>query len=673
MLRLLIFCFLLPRAAYSQLSQASFNLFVEQQLEAFGVPGVAVGVIKNGEVLLAKGYGLADVAAGRTVTAQTQFAIGSATKSFTAAAVAALVDQGKVALDEPVRTYLPAFALADAYAASQLTVRDLLRHNSGLPRHDLAWYGHAVDRRTLVQRLAELEPTEPLGKRFQYQNLMYVTAGQLVEVVSGQSWEDFTRAHILEPLGMDETNFSVVDMARDADHARPYTDGEPMALRNLDAAGPAGSINSTVDDMLRYLRFHLGDARADGLRVLSARILEELHSPQQLVPGSFAQRLLIDDNGLPMAYGLGWFIANHRGRLLLEHGGNIDGFSALVSMLPDEETGIVVLTNANGSALPYVLRNRLYDELLELEVKDWSHRALTALKNAADNRPEPPRPLPDTRPSLPLVAYAGTYAHPGYGEIEVRSGSDSLYLTYAGEPDEPFGHFHYDVFINTRPEPIRIQFFLDIDAKISALEAKLEPTLPPLRFLRRTAAELRDRESFYVGEYSLRGTTLTVFRQADQLVLRVPGQPEYPLTHKAGSAYTFAPGFGVIFEQSGEQPAVSFELLQPHGNFVAIRLDPAAQRADAVAAGALNARTVAPYLGTYQTKKGLKVTLSFTDKFKMDVTGQPSYTLVPTDDKDRYRPLGLPGFFVQFERRGKSVPALVLIQPNGNFAAQRIE
>lgn len=668
-LLLTLFCGI-PTLLVAQLSTASFELFVNQQLEAFDVPGISIGVLKDGEVLLAKGFGQVDPTGKQPVGAETQFAIGSATKSFTAAAIGVLIDQGKVALDEPVRTYLPWFTLQDDYASTHLTVRDLLRHNSGLPRHDLAWYGHEVSRRVLVERLRTLAPTAELGKKFQYQNLMYATAGLLVEEVSGQTWEAFTHQYIMAPLGMNRSNFSVIDMAKDADYARPYGTEKWLPLRNLDAVGPAGSINSTANDVLRYLRFQLGDGKAAGKRVLSDRLLAEMHTPQMLVPRSFAQALLFDDNQLPLAYGLGWFIGNHRGKRLVEHGGNIDGYTALVSMLPDENIGVVILCNANGSMLPAVLRNRIYDELLELDIKDWTAHALRLREQAEANAPVPDTPLPDTRPSLPLAAYAGTYVDAGYGELRVLNEGDSLYIDYGSFANEPFAHFHHDVFANADEETLRVQFQLDMDGKVAALATELEPALPPVRFLRQASAAQQNREQFFIGEYTMMGTTLTVYKEGDQLVLVVPGQPEYPLTHKTDNEYTFAPGFAVVFAEPGNKPAKSLELRQPHGNFTAERVDEDARRADRAAAKQVRRKDVSDHLGKYTTGNGLDVELRYNDGLQLEVTGQPVYTLLPTEGKDRFRVLELSGFFVQLSQNETDEPRLIMEQPNGRFNAE---
>ena len=671
-MRLTVLFLLTTLTLGAQFNPASFDLFVEQQLTAFDVPGLSVGIIRNGEIIHQRGYGVAN-SAGDKIGAETQLAIGSVSKSFTALGILLLVNDEKLALDAPVRRYLPEFRLRDAYASEHLTVRDLLRHNSGLPRHDLTWYAHDVDRTSFLERLAELEPTARLGERFQYQNLMYLVAGLLIERVSGESWEAFTHRRIMQPLAMNRSNFSVLDMARDADYAQPYAEGDWTELRNVDVIGPAGGINSTTADLLRYVEFLLGDGRVGEQRLVPKRLLDQLFTPQQLVDPSMAAQLLRDDERAPVAYGLGWFIGHHRGRLTWEHGGNIDGYTALVVLVPNTDIGLVILSNANGTSLPYVLRNRLLDELLDLDVKDWTEQALAAKSNADNNRPTPDRPIPDTQPALPLSAYAGTYYNGGYGELTVTAGADSLYLDYGYFKRAPFAHFHYNVFADTSAETFKLHFRQDVYGQIEGVEIQLEPALPPVRFARVLSKSEQDREALYTGEYEMMGMQLSVYRKDGQLTLVVPGQPEYPLTQKAPGEYSFAPGFGVIFAREGDQPASSLELIQPHGNFTARRVDAQRNAREEARATAIKPREAARYVGRYRLENESEVRVTYTDRLTLKVTGQPTFTLLPTDRADRFTLMGLTGFAVRFQRKGKTVTGLELRQPNGNFQAERVE
>ncbi len=251
-----------------------FDEIVAKGLAQLKVPGAAIAVVKGQEIVLAKGYGLRDLESKLPVTADTLMAIGSSSKAFTAYTLGALVDQGKVEWDKPVRTYIPWFRLYDADAGDRLTPRDLVTHRSGLPRHDLVWYNNkTATREQLVRRLAHLPPTADLRERWQYNNLMFLTAGYLVETMTGQSWEESVRALVFGPLGMARSNFSVVESQKDRDFALPYAerDGKltKLPFRDITLVGPAGSINSSANEMARWVTVHvnggkLGDSRSSG-------------------------------------------------------------------------------------------------------------------------------------------------------------------------------------------------------------------------------------------------------------------------------------------------------------------------------------------------------------------------------------------------------------------------
>src|ERR1044071_240608 len=266
-----------------------FDGFVEQVMKDWHVPGIAVAIVKDGRVVYAKGYGFRDVKKGLKVTPDTLFAIGSCSKSFTATSLAILNGEGKFYWDKPLRDYMPDFRLYDAYATNQMRPRDLVTHQSGLPRHDLVWYGSPLSRNELYERLRYLEQNKPLHAKYQYNNLMFMTAGVLIERLSGNSWEDFVRRRILDPIGMKNTNFSVKDAQKTADFSLPYgeTNGEvkEISFRNIDAIGPAGSINSSVNEMTHWLMLQLGKGKYEGKQIIAEKDLAEVHTPQIIAGG----------------------------------------------------------------------------------------------------------------------------------------------------------------------------------------------------------------------------------------------------------------------------------------------------------------------------------------------------------------------------------------------------
>lgn len=563
-----------------------FDNLVEKALTDFDVPGAAVAVVVDSEVVVARGFGHRSVAEESPVTPNTLFAIGSSTKAFTTAVLGTLVDEGLVAWDDPVIEHMPDFRLVDRHATHELTVRDLVTHRSGLPRHDLAWYNSPASRAELVERLEFLEPFADLRQRFHYQNLMYLTAGVLVEQLSESSWEVAVRRRLLEPLGMRSANFSVVSMAASENHALPYryADGEleQIPFRDITTIGPAGSINASLNDMTRWLRLQLSDGEVDGQRLLSRATLKEMHTPQMTL-GMYPDR----QERLLMSYGLGWFLEAYRGHYMVHHGGNIDGFSALVAFLPFDGVGVVVLTNANGSPLPTLLTRHVFDRVLALEPIDWLGEAkqrLDTAREAASEAEERQRgeQIQGTEPSHPLAAYVGTYRAPGYGVAEVRLADTQLSITY-NRITTPLEHWHYDVFVGAKGaedptfEGFRFRFEMNLEGQIERLVAALEPEVEPIEMVRQPDARLYDPDFLqrFVGRYILQGQPITVDLRGDQLIMVVPQQPAYDLVPRRETSFDLEGlhGFWVRFVMQDDGSVAALESHQPNGVFVAERVD----------------------------------------------------------------------------------------------------
>lgn len=584
-----------PGAALADLPEV-----IERGLAALQVPGVAVAVVADGEVVLSRGFGLRDVENELPVTPRTVFAIGSSTKAMTTTVLGSLVDDGLVDWDEPVRTYLPSFRLAEASVTERLTVRDLVTHRSGLPRHDLVWYGSDRSREEHLRGLRDLELSADLRERFQYQNLMFMTAGHLAGELAGSSWEELMAERLFEPLGMSETVISrfegLPEVATGYNLDLPEEAGdepvrEAVPYRVIEAMGPAGSVNSTADDMARWVLFQLGDGTApgaegggDGRRIVAETTLQELHTPQTVASLPLAG--LIDPAMSPyVLYGLGWFVQPYRGHHLVQHGGNIDGFSAMVAFLPREEVGVAVLSNLNGSPLPLAIALSAFDRLLGLEPVDWVTRAELfrdqALASAAEQQASQAQDrVAGTEPSHPLEAYAGEYRHPAYGAVRVRLEEGSLRAALNGLDELPLEHWHYDVF-QASDAPvggIRHQFLTGPDGRIDRVEVALEPAVEPIVFTREAPARLSEPPFLarLAGEYDLLGRTVTVAVRGETLTVTIPGQPTHGLVPHAATETTAeyrlaeAAGYRVRFElEEGEATSLAF--LQPNGVFTAQR------------------------------------------------------------------------------------------------------
>ena len=555
--------------------------FIEGLLEQWEVPGLAVAVVSDGEVIYCRGFGLRDTEAGLAVTPRTLFAIGSTTKAFTVMAMGILVDEGKLAWDTPVADYLPDFRLYDEYATARMTPRDLVCHRSGLPRHDLMWYGSPRSRVELYERLRYLEPSEGFRDVWQYQNLMFMTAGYLVGEVADTTWEEFVRERIFEPLGMSGSNFSVTDSQEADDYALPYVESddelELVPFRNIDAIGPAGSINSNVEEMARWITLHLNKGMVGETRLVVENTLAEMHMPQMAIrqPARHAET--------PIAcYGLGWSITPYRGHHMLQHGGGIDGFITVVSFMPFDNIGVVVLTNKSPNPLPQIVSYNVYDSLLGLDPVDWNGRFREAMEEAEEEEGEgeeeaDPNRQADTTPSHPLADYAGEFEHPGYGSMSVTLEDDVLSVHYNGG-DIELEHYHYDVFriAGDEFEGMRITFGMNESGDIETASVPLQEGVSPIVFTRLPEEAMFSREFLeqFVGEYEMEEFVVTIeLRGENTLVAIVPGQPTYELEPMQGTQFRLKdmPGFSVEFQLDGEGNVTGAAVTQPNGVFTATR------------------------------------------------------------------------------------------------------
>lgn len=572
-------------AAVTAEAIADLEEFLVEVMADWEVPGLGLAVVRNGEVVLARGYGKRDIAADLPVTAQTLFAIGSSSKAFTTFAMGQLVDEGVLDWDTPLIRYLPGFQLEDEYAAAHLTPRDMVCHRSGLPRHDLAWYNRAdLGPAELFERLVAFSPNRELRQQFQYNNMMFVTAGHLVATLRGVSWEDTVREQILDPLGMRRSNFTVVDSQADPDHALPYAEREDalerIPFRDISNVGPAGSINSCPEEMARWLLAHLGGGEVDGKRLIEASTVREMHTPQ-MVLGS----LPTEPELAPACYGLGWFIDGYRGHLRIQHGGGIDGFTALVTLFPNDDLGICALTNKNGNPLPEFVVRAIADRVFGLEHRDWSGEALKRRelqKQAAEEGEEHDEAerIQGTSPHHALADYAGEYLHPGYGSLDVTLVEEALWLTYNGI-SAPLEHWHFETFrAGKNPddpafEGIKFQFETDVDGRVVALTVPFEASVDRIRFDRAPDTALSDPAYLarFVGEYELAGQRAKVSLSGKALTISLAGQPTITLDPERDDTFSLKglSGFRVAFtSESGKVTEAVFK--QPNGTFVAKRV-----------------------------------------------------------------------------------------------------
>jgi len=412
---------------------------IDSVRSAWRAPGVAVAVVKNGDVVFSGGFGFRDLEGRLPVTSQTVFSIGSTTKAFTAMAAALLVDDGTLDLDEPLYRLVSDFHLSDPCAERRATLRDLLGHRTGFPGYlDNIWFLSDLGRDEIFSQLESLQIGTAFRDTFQYSNVGYLAAGAVMEEVTGVSWESLVTDRILSPLGMNRSGFSLPRPDPGTDVALPYrVEGGrqrpvpfvgSLAFQRVAVLGPAGSLTSTLEDMTRWALVHLPGGRRPGReRLVSEAMPAEMHAPQTA----------IRDPGYRMAiqadmYGLGWALSDYRGHRVIQHGGNIEGFSSLVSLMPDLDLGVVVLSNSMN-LLGHVVSRNVYDRFLGEEQTDWDTPLRTLYDQMTDAYAQARVPPPQEEPEPPgsLERLTGAYRHPAFGTVHVSARNDSLNLEFA--------------------------------------------------------------------------------------------------------------------------------------------------------------------------------------------------------------------------------------------------
>lgn len=574
---------------------AGLDTAFERVLKDWHAAGFAVAVIEKDKVVYARGFGYKDYEKKMPVTPNTLFAIGSCTKAFTASMIGLLQKDGKLEYDKPVRNYLPELKFYNDAMNNTILVRDMMSHRTGLPRHDYSWYGFpTTSRDSLLKRIQFMEPNFGVREKWQYNNFMFFLQGMIAEKITGRKWEENIRENIFKPLGMTRTSFSVKDMEKSDDAALGYGLKKDSIIKkldyyNIDAMGPAGSINSSVMEMANWVSTWINSGKFKGKEILPASYVTEAMSSQMVITPGLPTKEKPDVQF--STYGFGWMMASYKGHYRVEHGGNIDGFSASTCFFPSDSVGIVVLSNQNGSSVPSVVRNLIADRMLKLPYFDWN----TDLKRFSDKTKASAKEAEKakisnrktgTKPSHPLKDYEGLYNHPGYGTFEVMVANDSLFARL-GKNVLWLNHYHYDVFepydkdpadgIDTaNKSPLRLQFQMSESGEINAVTMALEPTLPPLKFSKTPKPKeiTKDELQKYVGEYELGGVVAKVYIKGEKtLYVLVPGQPDYELVPVDQYKFSFRilSTYSVLFDINDKGESTGLTFMQPNGNFRAKR------------------------------------------------------------------------------------------------------
>ena len=580
---LLIYPLVAAAQSASNPSLTGFDDYVVATMKQFKVPGVSVAIVRDGHIILSKGYGYRDIERQLPVTSKTLFAIGSVTKSFSVTMLGTLVDEGKLDWDKPVRDYFPAFRMHDPVATEEMTMRDLVTHRSGLPRHDLVWYTQDISREEVIERLRYLEPNKPFRSTYQYNNLMFMTAGYLGGQLAGGTWEQAVQKRVLDAIGMSGTNFSVVDSQKSPDFAQPYRkDRKTQVVFKIPfyvqtAVGPAGEINSNADDLARYLLFHLNLGSIDGKQIISRNNALQMQTPQMAIPGQSPFKEYGGDS-----YGLAFDITTYRGHALIQHGGAIDGFRATFRFLPNDKAGVVVLANLDGTYISEVIADNVVDRLLSLDQIDWPGRyqAIEKQDNAAEDAAEHQGYTGQklgTHPSHELKEYIGEFSHPAYGHVTIAladgSNGHAFQLTL-NRITRPLDHFHYDTFqVPANPkdelEKLKVTFNTDLKGDIASLSMPLEPTVEPIVFTRVPEKRMFDAAFLgaFAGDYDTPGAPLTVVLDGNVLAFASLGRPKLALAPDHGTTFRVIdrPGENVEFKQDATGKVSGIVIYAPEG------------------------------------------------------------------------------------------------------------
>ena len=438
-----------------------FDAYVTRVMRQFEVPGIAIAVVQDGKVVLAKGYGVRKLGEPALIDEHTLFGIASNTKAFTATALGILVEEGKLGWDAPVINYLPWFQMYDPFVTRELTIRDLLVHRSGLGlgAGDLLWWPQSTyDRKEIARRLRYIKPTTSFRTAYAYDNVLYGIAGEVIEAVSGQTWEDFVGTRILARVGMKESSVRHSAAAAGGNIATPHApiDGKvrPIAPFTSDNVNPAGGINASATDIAKWLIVQLDSGRlADG-RLFSQNTSRNLWSVVTPIRPGVPPAELLPLKASFAGYGLGFFLRDYRGYKLVWHTGGLPGFVSEIFMIPDRKLGIAVFTNQESGEAFESISWRLVDHFLGAPPTDWAaaYRILKARgdsANAAEEHAAVAKRDTASRPSLPLEKYAGNYRDAWYGDISIALESGKLVMRFSHSPSlvGDLEHFQYDTFI----------------------------------------------------------------------------------------------------------------------------------------------------------------------------------------------------------------------------------
>lgn len=535
-------------------SLIGFDNYIEQVMKDWNSPGIAVGIVIKNELVYSKGFGYRDLENKLPVTSNTLFPIASNTKLFTSVAMGMLVEEGKLAWDEPISSYIPQIKFYNQELYNTVTLRDMLAHRTGISRHDLIWYKSDFSRKELFDRLIYLEPAQPIRQSSLYNNLMYTATGYCLEIITDRTWEDFVQENIFNPLNMNSTLFTIEDMEKQDDFAYPYYEERETDklikrpyYRESKGVGPAGAIISNIEDMSEWVIALMNQGNYKGKNVISSDILKETLQPAIAYPNTALETKGYDEI-LNSVYGMGRQFAAYKGHYFTSHGGAIGGFYSQVSMMPYDSLGVLIFVNgAHNWPLVNFISYNIYDRLLGLEPTDFNNRSLKdriegkkarkeARQNVASDK------VANTKPSHPLIDYQGEYEDPAYGILNIGLESEQL-LFDLHNIELPLEHYHYDRF-DTPDDQLygkyTVNFLTNPQGDIYNAVISLDES--EVTFTKKPDASLSDPNTLikYVGNYELAGYIIEItMKDESKLITKMPGQPNYTLVPYKSHKFIF--------------------------------------------------------------------------------------------------------------------------------------
>lgn len=418
-------------SAQKEIDYSSLEKYIENAVNSFEVPGIAVGIYKDGEIVMNRGYGHTNTESKQLVNTETIFGIASCSKAFTAACIAILVDDGKIKWSDKVVEYLPEFAMYDPYVTKEMRIDDLLCHRSGLITFDgdLLWYGSDYSRKEIMRRIRFRENEYSFRESYGYQNVMFIIAGEVIEKVSGKTWDEFLKERIFQPLGMQSTSTTNSGFTEQMNIAYPHVDGKVLEFINYDNCGPAASINTSTDDLLKWVQLMLNKGIYNSDTIFSADQYYNLTQPHTLLNAGYGEEI---NKPHFMTYGLGWYMYDYYGRKIIQHGGGLPGFHSKVVFVPEDNFGYVIIANQLSGLVEAVHKKILETHLTDSDT-DWATKYLEYIEKREERKKIESKEKNDqrvlgTEPSIKLDQYTGIYEDKMYGKAEVSIANNTLNL-----------------------------------------------------------------------------------------------------------------------------------------------------------------------------------------------------------------------------------------------------